>query len=94
MRRSRELAIFVPTTTTTTTTTDIQTNYFTPAAHARGVISCLLVVHGKDIVHAKSLEDMLVPSKHTESVIQPVIDLTVEVPAIREVNLSQIESHS
>ena len=32
MRRSRDLAIFVP-----KTTTDIQTDYFTPAAHARGV---------------------------------------------------------
>ena len=37
MRRSRDLAIFVPT-TTTTTMTDIQTDYFTPAAHAHGVI--------------------------------------------------------
>ena len=33
MRRSGDLVIFVP----TTTTTDIQTDYFTPAAHARGV---------------------------------------------------------
>ena len=36
MRRSRDLVIFVPT-ITTTTTTDIQTDYFTPAAHVRGV---------------------------------------------------------
>ena len=34
MRRSRDLAIFVST-TTTTTITDIQTNYFTLAAHVR-----------------------------------------------------------
>ena len=36
MRRSQDLAIFVPTTTTTTTTTmtDIQTDYFTPAVAA------------------------------------------------------------
>ena len=44
MRRCRDLAIFVP-----TMMTDIQTDYFTPAAHARGVIKthryCMHTIH-------------------------------------------------